>query len=168
MTGGQINYDRETDEWRCLVGRALLSFGDIEFFTLRCLANIPADTISKTSLALRFEQRVDLLVEIIEGHHAAPGSAANHLANKLKAAKALATVRNVIAHNPLQLKVYAQPTGDEIVDRVISAARSPDKLIDLAGLKEYAAAVEDLVSELYLALGPAVEQIKDRSPGNRG
>lgn len=156
MNKDQVDYDREIDEWRYQVGHALLSFVDIEFFTLRCLDLIPSDKISKASFRRPFTERMDLLIEIIKDRCNTPSSAAAHLIDKLKVAKKLAETRNLIAHSPLQLKV---PTWATAADRVISDARSPDRLIDLASLKEFAAATEDLVSELYLALDPVIGQI---------
>jgi Resolvase, N terminal domain len=135
---------------RFLVGRALLSFGDIEAFTLRCLVCIPSDKVANTSSNLSFARRVGLLVEIIEGRCVAPGPAAE-LASKLKATKTLSEVRNVIAHNPLQLEVCARSAGDATAERNLISAKPQGKLIDLASLKEYVAKVEDAVSELYLA-----------------
>jgi hypothetical protein len=154
---GQIDYERELDESRRLVGQALLSFGDIEAFTLRCLDRIPSDKVAKTSSSLSFARRVDLLVEIIEGRCMAPSPAAE-LASKLKATKTLTEVRNVIAHNPLQLEVCARSANDATAERSMISAKSQGKLIDLACLKEYVAKVENAVSELHLALGPALDQ----------
>ena len=129
MNKDQVDYDREIDEWRYQVGHALLSFVDIEFFTLRCLDLIPSDKISKASFRRPFTERMDLLIEIIKDRCNTPSSAAAHLIDKLKVAKKLAETRNLIAHSPLQLKV---PTWATAADRVISDARSPDRLIDLA------------------------------------
>jgi hypothetical protein len=156
----QVAFERELDEWRRLIGRALLGFGDIEFLTVKCLAHIPSDRISRTSSRLRFSERVDLLVEIIEGRCLGSGPA-TELVTKLKATKALAEVRNLIAHNPILLNIYAhRATGDTVTELAISAARQPAKSIDLASLKEYAAAVEDCAAELYCLLGPALKQLK--------
>jgi hypothetical protein len=155
----QVDYEREVNEWRRLVGQAILSFGDIELVTLKCLDRIPSDKISKASSALSFSQRIDLLVKIIEGRCTAPSPAAE-LAARLKATKPLAKVRNVIAHNPLQLHFYAHRlTGDMTTELAILGERSPGKSIDLASLKEYAAAVENSASELVFALGPALAQL---------
>jgi hypothetical protein len=122
------------------------------------LAHIPSDRIFKTLSRLPFSQRVDLLVEIIEGRCLGTGPATD-LVTKLKAAKKLAEVRNLIAHNPL-LDVYVhRVTGDKVTELAISAARSPARSIDLASSKEYVAAVEDYATELYLLLGSALKQL---------
>ena len=61
----QIAYERELDEWRRLVGTMLLSFGDIEFITVRCLAHL-GDSKTINALSRRrpwrepFEVRIKL------------------------------------------------------------------------------------------------------------
>ena len=150
---------RELDEWRCMVGTAILSFGDIEFITLKCLAHIPSDTIVKVASHLPFSRRVDLIVEILEGRSSQSQSVMTLIA-KLKRAKALSEYRNVIAHNPLLLDLYInQATGDMKAERAITAARSDGKSIDLPGLTELATEAESLASELYLVLGKIVEEL---------
>lgn len=150
---------REHDEWRRMVGTAILSFGDIEFITLKCPAHIPSDTIVKVSSRLPFSRRVDLIVQILEGRSSQPPSVMTLIAT-LKRAKALSEYRNMIAHNPLLLDLYIdQASGDMKAERAITAARSEGKSIDLAGLKELAAEAESLASELYLVLGNIVEEL---------
>jgi hypothetical protein len=80
----QGEYERELNEWRCLVGQAILSFGDIDLLTLECLHRIRSDKIDETAPSPQFfSQRIDLLVKIIESRCTAPSPAAEFL-DKLK------------------------------------------------------------------------------------
>lgn len=146
----QIAYERERDEWQRLVGAVLLSFGEIELLTVQCLAHLPSDKISNTASRLALATRIDLLVEIVEERYGTVDAAVEFV-KALKTAKAFAEVRTVLAHNPLQLEIYVNKSTDSaFTELVITAARS-GKSIDLACMKEHAATVEDLVSDLYLA-----------------
>lgn len=154
---------KEMEEWRQLVGTAILSFGDIEFITLKCLAHLPSDKIFKSMSGLPFSCRVDLIIEILQSRSSLPRHA-EVLINKLQRAKALSEYRNVIAHNPLLLDVYLIKANDDLrFEHAISSARSREKTIDLASLKELSAEIEDLAAELYLVLGKIVEEIEENS-----
>ena len=155
----------ENDEWRALVGTAIVCFGDLELITIKCLAHIPHDRIAETASRLPFARRVDLLVEIIEGRGQLPSSITTFL-SQLKRARKLAEVRNVIAHNPVMLNLYLQRgTGDVHAERSIAAARREGLSIDLASLKEFAAEVEDLASALWLQIGKLIEELEQPARG---
>lgn len=143
----------EIAEWQALVGTAIVSFGELELITLKCLAHIPHDRISDTASRLGFGQRVDLLLEILNGRKPLP-EVVLVFAEKLKRAKKLAETRNLIAHNPVMLNLYVHmSTGDFKALRSITSARGDGRSIELEDLKEYAAEVEDLASELWLQIG---------------
>lgn len=153
------DYQRQLAEWKTLVGTVILSFGDIELITLKCLAHLPTDNIYESASTLPFGRRVDLIIEILQGYGNKP-NAATTLIEKLKQAKSLSEYRNLLAHNPLVADIYVhQITGDVVVEHGISSARKKEKSIDLASLKELAGEVEGLASELYMTLGKIVEAI---------
>ena len=148
----QIAYERELDEWRRLVGTMLLSFGDIEFITVKCLAHLgDSKAIDKLS-RLKFGERTDRLMKVIKKRYGA-SPAADEFVQKLAEAKVLAKVRNDIAHNPLHMQFYAdKSTGDTLTELAIVAIRSGEP-INRDFLKEQAAKAGDLASELFLAFG---------------
>ena len=39
----KTNIQRDTEEWRTVVGKAIICFGEIELITYKCLAHIPSD-----------------------------------------------------------------------------------------------------------------------------
>ena len=145
------------EEWRSLVGSVILSFGEIELITLKCLAHLPNDHIYESVSTLPFGRRVDLIVEILEGRSNSISEVAS-LIKKLKRAKALSDCRNLLAHNPLVADFYVDKiTGDVVVERGISSAKKKEKSIDLPSLKELAGEVDGLASELYITMGKIIE-----------
>lgn len=145
-------------EWRTLVDTFILSFGDIELITLKCLAHLPTDKIYESVATLPFGRRVDLIIEILQNRANSSHNIAT-LINKLKLAKSLSEYRNVLAHNPLVADIYVhQLTGDVIVEHGISSAKKREKTIDLASMKELAGEVESLASELYITLSKITEE----------
>ena len=146
------NHLRETDEWRSVVGKAIVCFGELELITYKCLAHIPSDNISETSSRLGFARRVDLIVEILEGRPLVPEPVKVFLKH-LKRAKELASVRNDIAHNPVMLNVFVhRATGDVALEHSIATARG-GRFIDLAAANEFADEVEDLAGTMWLQIG---------------
>ena len=89
-----VEHLQETQEWRSVVGKAIVCFGEIELVTYQCLAHIPSDKISDTSSKLGFSRRVDLIVEILEGRPPIPSPVSKFIA-MLQHAKQLANVFHV-------------------------------------------------------------------------
>ncbi len=149
----------ELKEWRQLVGATILSFGDIELITLKCLSRLPSDRIFESTSKLPFATRIDLIIEIIEGKRKKLKSA-EVIVEKLKRAKKLVEYRNVLAHNPLVVDIYKnKTTGDIAVEHLIYAERKKKKRIDIKRLKELSLEVEDIASELYTAFSRYVSII---------
>jgi hypothetical protein len=148
---GFERHQRETEQWRAVVGKAIVCFGELELVTLQCLAHIPSDRISRTSAKLPFARRVDLIIEILEGR---PSSEDTLLfVRMLKRAKELAKTRNDIAHNPVMMNVFVhEDTGrDPLFEQCIATARD-GRVIDLPEAKEFAGEVEDLAGSMWLNL----------------
>lgn len=135
--------------WEALVGKAILRFGDIELVSIKCLEVIPADAIAESTARLGFAQRANLLIEILEARVDRTPDLDQLLAC-FKRAKPLATKRNLIAHNPLMLDIFVNEDETQMLaEHSITHARSGETM-GLEDLKEFAAAVEDLSSELWL------------------
>jgi hypothetical protein len=144
--------ERDTQEWRAVVGKVIVCFGELELITYKCLAHIPSDKIVKTTSRLSFAQRVDLITEILEGRNPV-ASQVSAFVEMLKKAKDLAKVRNDIAHNPVMLNIFVHKTsGDILLERSIATVRG-DRFIDLASAKEFADEVEDLAATMWLQIG---------------
>jgi hypothetical protein len=149
-------HQREMEEWRAVVGKAIVGFGELELVTHQCLAHIPSDKISETSSKLPFARRVDLIIEILEGRAPIPSDAAKFV-EMLKRARKLAETRNDIAHNPVMMNVFVhRASGDILVERSIATARG-GRIIDLPELTEFADEVEDLAASMWLQIGKVAE-----------
>ena len=140
---------REIEEWALLIGRSITAFGEIELVTYKFLALLPKDTLSNTTARLRFSQRIDLLIEIIDGR-VERTSDHDAIRRSLLDAKKLAEKRNIMAHNPVLLTIFSNARMDDhLMQRSIVAARHGEPLIDLAEMKELAAACENLAATMW-------------------
>lgn len=144
--------DSHAAEWEALVGKAILRFGDIELISIRCLAAIPSDKIAESATKLEFGRRAELLIEILESR-SVRSQWESEILSGMKQAKALAKTRNLIAHNPVMLDLYVNDEDTEsYAAHAITSARSENHSIDLTELQEFTAKVEELASELWMAL----------------
>ena len=136
-------FETEQAKWRDLVGGFILAFGDVEVITHRlwkdhCQGKAPFFKPRVETLLSTLRKIEPLNVEVIAC---------------LEAALCLADKRNTIAHNPTQAQVFQHGrTGELLVEMAISS-ETTDDYIDDAELKELCAAVEDLVTRLYISLG---------------
>jgi len=141
---------REIEEWRAVVGKAIVSFGELELITQQCLVHLPTDKISETASKLSFTRRTDLIVEILESWPA-PGDEVSRFIEMLKRARKLAETRNHIAHNPVMMNLFLDHAKRPFAKRGIVSARG-DRLIELEELKEFADEVEDLAATMWLQI----------------
>jgi hypothetical protein len=145
-------HQREIEQWRAVVGKAIVSFGELELITHQCLVHIPSDKISDTSSRLPFARRVDLIIEILEGRMPIVEPVSKFI-QMLKRTRKLAETRNDIAHYPVMMNVFIhKASGDVLLERSIATARG-GRIIDLPGLKEFADEVEDLAASMWLQIG---------------
>lgn len=80
-------HDAEREKWVALVGRLILSFGDIENITYLGLLQLPKDSIFESTSKLGFGARVDLLLEILNGHEKLDSTLKESFSEKFLAAK---------------------------------------------------------------------------------
>jgi hypothetical protein len=154
MKGGKRRWQDPRSKWAPLVGRFILSFGDIENVTYLALLQLPKDKIFQTTSTLGFGKRVDLVIELIKDHAEIGKSLSERFVEKLKAAKKLSETRNLVAHSPVVMKVYHHPkegwTHREIA---LANAKNRDRDISLAILKKAVTESERLAKGLYNVYG---------------
>lgn len=137
-------------EWEQLVGKAIIRFGEIEIISLKCLAYFSRDRIGVSLAKLNFASRADILIELLQGRENI-GPDAQGLLEAFQRARTLAETRNLIAHNPVMLDLYInQESTESRADYSITSARSGSKTLDLPGLKEFSAEVDDLATTLWM------------------
>jgi hypothetical protein len=146
--------------WAPHVGRFILSFGDIENVTYLALLQLPKDAIYKTTSTLSFSKRVDLVIELVEGHKNVSKRLRARFSEKLKSAKHLSGTRNQVAHSPLVLKVYTHPGyGWTHSEFGLANAKNREKAMSLATLKKAASQAERLADSLYGLYGKIHAQV---------
>jgi hypothetical protein len=140
---GTSDFELQQAQWRDLVGGFILAFGDVEVITHwlwkdHCKGKAPL-----------FKPRVEQLMNTLKKLDP-PNET---LLACLRTAYRMADKRNTIAHNPMQAQVFQHGrTGELLIELAISSQTNED-YIDDAELKELRAAMEDLVTRLYISLG---------------
>jgi len=157
----------EYREWEALVGHTIVRFGEIEYITIKCLELLPQDRIAATAARMPFAQRVNLVLEILEGRKIT-SKYVQQLVRHLVRARQLAEKRNLIAHNPVMLEIYSNRDETEARTRyAIASARGGGKPITLEDLKELAAEVDDLAASMWLCfnyeVGTSEHMWRDKS-----
>lgn len=133
--------------WRVAVSRFILGFGEIEWFTYHMPSELPTERILDSTMSLPFTKGVDIVVEIAKGRDL-DASLRAQLVSALERAKVLASVRNLVAHNPLFLNLFDDRVGADLQYQVSKYGELQAKLTfdDLDG---YCLRVEDIAKELY-------------------
>lgn len=134
------------EKWAAAIGRAFVAFGGIEHVSVLCLHGIPRDRIQRSTRGFKLTQRIDLILELVEGRSEAPFWKLSELLLK---AKDLARTRNLIAHNPLVLDIYEHPDGDIQIKQNIVSLHKEDHSISLPELEDFAAESQRLATALY-------------------
>lgn len=145
-------YVRETNEWRSAIGRAMISFGELELITYQCLVHLPKEKIEATASRQGFTFRVDLIVEMLGGWKSKSVQITTFI-QLLKRAREFARMRNDIAHNPVMLNVFANKISNDLAfEHCISTIRG-GRVIDLPTVIEFANEVESLAARMWLQVG---------------
>ena len=132
-------------KWRDLVGGFILAFGDIELMSYR----LWRDHVKTQPIPHSFRERTGPVLSALRRM----GKEHERVVAALEQALRLADKRNTVAHHPMQVQVYEHSkTGELLFEHAITSETTGD-YIDDAELTELRAEAEDLVAELYFALG---------------
>lgn len=135
------------DKWAMAVGRAILAFGDVERVTHECLFGLlPRDAFACVA-RLRFPERADLVLALFRSGTASQ-ERIQDLEKLLGQAKELAKVRNVIAHNPMEIGVYEDDAGRLHLKDEMARYRDATRVYSLADIEAYAQGAEHLSLDL--------------------
>lgn len=135
-------YQKHEDEFAPLIGKTIIGFANIEYFTYVALEILPNDSIFKTACNMELCQRLDLLIEIVKGKKVS--EKATTLVTSLSRCKKLAEKRNLIAHNPLIIETI----GNKLTPRIKHSLKK-NKTITLEELRALCEEVNILGSQLY-------------------
>ena len=131
-----------------------MAFGEIEFISYQLWNNLFPDQKPPEKFRPRANR---ILAHLQESPERDEG-----VIQLLNDAVVLAGKRNIIAHNPMQVQVFQHTrTGQLMIEHAIKCRKTKEYIDDL-DLKELRADAEDLVWQLYMALGyiPEVTQLK--------
>lgn len=147
------------DKWAHLIGQVMIGFGDIEYITLECLHVFPTENIFPSVSKMNLSPRIDLIINIGESKFQKEEEK-NPIIDCLKKAKELATKRNLIAHNPMSMDVYANE-NDEIYGfkEVIASLRNKNNKLHYEDLEQLAKDVEEVKQHLMYEFGRLGDKI---------
>jgi hypothetical protein len=148
--------------WSNAIGRAFVAFGHIESIVDDCLDKVPRDNIRRFVSRLPLFPRIELLLEIMEGH---PAEILCRLSTQLKAVKELTKTRNLIAHNPLALSFFVGDDGEFTHRETIVPMRQGIAEVDIQQLEHFAKEAEKITSELHLTLSFLDTWARSGKPG---
>jgi hypothetical protein len=100
-------------QWRTAIGRFILSFGSIEWFTYHMLSELPTERIFESVMFLGFKQRLNLVIQLVQEKNL-DDEITSRVIDLLNEAKELADTRNLIAHNPLLLNLFDDRVGVDL------------------------------------------------------
>jgi hypothetical protein len=138
--------DEELREWRYAVGAAVDAFSHIELTTREWVVHDPSPDVRSIPSRLTFVQRAERIIVAMQKAKRLSDDARAFLA-LLKQALTLADRRNLIAHNPVAMRVLTDPDyGDT---SIVSGIWNPTDTAD-SGYDERARGIE-LADVLFFA-----------------
>lgn len=93
-------------KWALMIGRVFIAFGAIEKLTHDCLVEWLKDPIYEHLKNCRLGTRIDLVIELVKAKDFKSDNIENFI-SLLNKTKKLAEKRNLLAHNPLLLDLFA-------------------------------------------------------------
>ncbi len=149
-------------EWEALIGKVILCFGDLERILSVFLRE--AGVEPSRHLASRVDQALKVSKSLQQSTHVVEFS------DCCKRLSTFISFRNMLAHNPLMLEVWEDQDGQLIAGELRVGDDRSEQNIDLPALREVAADIEDLASDMWMNLakiqGSSQCFFKVRSSGN--
>jgi hypothetical protein len=140
--------------WRVAVGRFILGFGEIEWFTFHMLSELPNQSMLESSRSKRFAERLRILTKVAREVDLESGLR-ERLISALRRAGHLADTRNLVAHNPLFLDLFDDRVGADLQYELSKYGEWQARLT-FNELEARCKEVETLVEELY-AIGEELD-----------
>jgi hypothetical protein len=134
-------------KWQLAVGRFLLTFGKLEWFTYHLLVVLPTERIFDSVKSLSFSQRINLIKDILNSKEINKDLQTKIL-EVLAGAASLLEFRNTVAHNPLYMGYYDSERGLDFRQQ-ISKFTKLDSAITLEALEKKCGQVEQLTITAY-------------------
>lgn len=133
--------------WAPVIGRLLLSFGEIEYCLMIILGPLNGHQAWERLKASEFKKKASEAIRVLDNNYL------GHRAHKqtvslLNESMKLATYRNLVAHNPLNIGPFQQD-GKINFRLVIISLRNHEKHVVFSELNEAADSSEYVASQLH-------------------
>ncbi len=150
------DWDANLDEWALPVGRFMVSFSNLEFWTNLLIQVFGSFELRGACLDLGLEQRVKI-AESLAIKRAATDGQRKRVTSLFVEVRRLAGQRNLVAHNPPMAHVYMNDKGDVRVAKELRSMRKHERHVtkrELAALHKAAIAAGSDMHELLKELSP--------------
>jgi len=155
----KMTFSKSFQRWEASVGKSIMYFGDIELVTFFCLSTLLTESIHKTTSKLPFRKRVSIILELLESIELEEKIKSEFI-SLLNEAVNLSGTRNIIAHNPLQMSVFANNEGEIKIRPEIKKYLTNNVKVDLGALETFANRVQELAFELHETHQKIAKQLK--------
>ena len=135
--------------WAPVIGRYMIAFGSIESSVNELLRNVIPEGAMKVVIGLPLGQRIKLLRESLADWKELSDVNRTVIALNLDEVVSLSSTRNLIAHNPLLLALYADDEESPDIAREHIKSEQTGKGITLPELEVVTARVEALSAALW-------------------
>lgn len=134
--------------WAPIIGHLLLAFGEIEYCLMICLGPLDSHmTWSKVKDA-GYKRKVSEAIRVLSEKHPDHIGAKNAI-QLLNDSLNLVKVRNLVAHNPLNVAAYTAPDGDVQFRLAVGSLKNHENGIIFQELEDAALQAEALAAELH-------------------
>lgn len=110
---GSDHLNAKKTQWRVAVGRFLLEFAEIEWFTYHIISELPTEKIFDATKDLPFHRRAVLAEQLLESK-GLDQFVTQRAVGLLRRARKLSKTRNILAHNPLLLDLFSDAIGQDL------------------------------------------------------
>lgn len=150
-----INPERmvqDLDEWEKLIGKFMIACGTIEKCTYELLQILPTEDLSRVVLKMGFIARIELACDLLP-QRIADEKLVGNLIEKFQQVKDKISLRNTIAHNPVDLSLYIEGSTVKPKQVLSKFHHEIDKMrkseVDVFEMEERCTEMEFLASDIY-------------------
>lgn len=135
-------------QWQSAIGRFLIAFGRIEWFTYELLVDLPTERIFDAVKTLTFTPRVKL-VKTYTAERIKEPELVREVIDLLDRVSSFKGTRNTIAHNPVDLSLFDGPDGIDVRETITKFSSGDSKEITLEALQRQCEKMEELAVKAY-------------------
>lgn len=103
-------YQEELERWEVQIGKFIIACGVIEKASYELLLQLPTEDLSRQILKMGLVARIDFIIDLLP-QRISNESLVDELIHELELAKSTIGLRNIIAHNPVDLSLFDSEHG---------------------------------------------------------